>query len=330
MVQHMLHQFLRWPLVLRILIIALSVNLLFGAFITIVEPKSFPTLFDGIWWAIITTSTVGYGDFHPTSVEGRIIAIMLIFVGAGFLSTYFITLATNAVTTQNAYLQGKATYSGEGHIIIIGWNERSREVINQLMSLQQGCNIILIDESLKENPYKDYHIHFVKGTPFKDDVLRKANLSEASKVIITADQNKDETNADMSSVLTLLAIKGNMPNLYTVVEILTDEQIANAERAGADEIIQTNKQTSYVMMNSIVSQGMSKAILKLLNNLKGNNLRLLPVSAEWVNLSFEEVSILLLKNNILLLGIKRGENTDVNPPLHVKVELEDALLVIST
>ncbi|MFI8577724.1 potassium channel family protein [Rossellomorea aquimaris] len=329
MVQQMFHGFLRWPLVIRIFTIAITLMLSFGTIIHFIEPDTFPSLFDGIWWAIITTSTVGYGDFVPTSFEGRLIGIILILVGAGFLSTYFVMLAAETVMTQNAYLEGKATFKGKEHIVVVGWNERTREVINQLTSLQSQCDIILVDETLQKNPYNNNHIHFVRGTPFRDAILKKVNLHEASIAIITADQNKDEITADMNSVLTLLAIKGNHPDLYTVVEILQKDQVANAERAGADEVIQTNMQTSYVMMNSIISQGMSKTILKLLNHLKGNNLKLIPVSEEHINKSFHSLSTNLLKNNIILLGIKKGENTTVNPPLTTLVEETDELLVIS-
>lgn len=329
MVQQLFHGFLRWPLVIRIFMIAITLMLSFGTIIHFIEPDTFPSLFDGIWWAIITTSTVGYGDFVPLTIEGRLLGIVLILVGAGFLSTYFVTLAAETVMTQNAYLEGKATFKGREHVVIVGWNERAREVINQLTSLQAGCDIILVDETLQKNPYNNHHIHFIKGTPFKDAILKKVNLHEASIAVITADQNKDEVTSDMNSVLTLLAIKGNHPELYTVVEILQKDQVANAKRAGADEVIQTNMQTSYVMMNSIISQGMSKTILKLLNHLKGNNLKLVPVAEEYINENFHSLSGHLLKHNVILLGIKKGENTTVNPPLTTIVEASDELLVIS-
>ncbi|WP_299743902.1 TrkA family potassium uptake protein [Rossellomorea sp. y25] len=329
MVQQMFQGFLRWPLVVRIFMIAITLMLSFGTIIHFIEPDTFPSLFDGIWWAIITTSTVGYGDFVPSSFEGRLIGIILILVGAGFLSTYFVTLAAETVMTQNAYLEGRAAFKGKEHVVIVGWNERTREVINQLTSLQSQCDIILVDETLQKNPYSNNRIHFVRGTPFTDAILKKVNLHQASIAIITADQNKDEKTADMNSVLTLLAIKGNHPELYTVVEILQKDQVANAKRAGADEVIQTNMQTSYVMMNSIISQGMSKTILKLLNHLKGNNLKLIPVSDEYIDENFHSLSAHLLKNNIILLGIKKGEITTVNPPLTTLIEENDELLVIS-
>jgi voltage-gated potassium channel len=42
---------------------------------------------DGIWWAIVTATTVGYGDISPSTLWGRIIAVLLMLVGIGLVST---------------------------------------------------------------------------------------------------------------------------------------------------------------------------------------------------------------------------------------------------
>ncbi|WP_421380989.1 potassium channel family protein [Bacillus salacetis] len=323
-------RFLRWPILVRTFLIAMTAISGFGILIHLIEPENFPTIFDGIWWAIITTSTVGYGDYVPLTATGRIMAMLLILLGAGFLTTYFVSLATSTVTNQNAYLEGKASYSGKDHTIIVGWNERSREIIDQLYTFDSKHDITLIDNTLKENPYRNHYIHFIKGEAFRDDILIKAGIREASIAVITADQNKNEIDADMNSVMTLLAMKGIAPELYCVAEILTSDHIANAERAGADEVIQTNKQTSYIIMDSILSKGMSTTILELLNHLKGNNLKVVGTAPEWCEKTFSELSSILLEKNIILLGVKKGGHTTVNPPRETVINPDDGLLVISS
>jgi voltage-gated potassium channel len=42
------------------------------------------SIWDGIWWACVTMTTVGYGDIYPHTTAGRIIGIVLMFVGIGF------------------------------------------------------------------------------------------------------------------------------------------------------------------------------------------------------------------------------------------------------
>lgn len=42
---------------------------------------------DALWWSFVTTTTVGYGDIAPSSIGGRIVAVCLMLIGIGFLST---------------------------------------------------------------------------------------------------------------------------------------------------------------------------------------------------------------------------------------------------
>ena len=43
---------------------------------------------DVAWWAVVTTSTVGYGDFYPVTVAGRLFAILIMCVGIGLFATF--------------------------------------------------------------------------------------------------------------------------------------------------------------------------------------------------------------------------------------------------
>ena len=48
--------------------------------------NEFDSLWDSTWWAVVTVTTVGYGDFYPTTVQGRLVGIVLMFVGIGATS----------------------------------------------------------------------------------------------------------------------------------------------------------------------------------------------------------------------------------------------------
>ncbi|KAA9019939.1 potassium channel family protein [Niallia endozanthoxylica] len=320
--------FVRLPLLLRTFLIAISLIAFFGIIVHFLEPESFPTIFDGIWWAIITASTVGYGDYVPHSVIGKIAGILLLITSAGFLSSFFIVLATTAASRQNDHLEGKIKFKGEGHFIIVGWNERSREVIYSLINEQKTASIALIDDTLKKNPLPYSNVHYIQGRPNLDEVLMRASIQTADKVIITADPTKDELQADMHTILTLLAVKGLNPHVETIVEILTNEQIANASRAGADEIIQTNMLSSFVMLQSLASQDMVTSFLDLLYQLTEKKLVYLEAGKDQLEEGFTDVSVQLLQEGKILLGVKRGGATILNPPQPFSIEKHDQLIII--
>jgi voltage-gated potassium channel len=320
-------RFIRMPILTRILVIAAMMIFLFGMVIHLIEPNNFPTVFEGIWWAVITASTVGYGDYVPQTMAGRITGLLLLLVGTGFLSSYFIHLSAATVTKQNEYLEGKIGFKGNGHVIIIGWNERSRAIIRSLSETRQ--QIILIDESLGTNPIRDENVHFIRGRAHRDDILLKARIQTAQKVIITSDQNLDELQADMNTVLTLLAIKGLNPSIYCIAEILTSEQANNARRAGADELIQTNTLTSAVILNSLFTEGHVNSLLDFLGELNGKHLSYLSPWQDTLGKSFKEASSLLLTNHIILIGIKKRDDIFVNPQNNIIIEQDDELLAIT-
>ena len=51
-----------------------------------------------LWWAIVTTTTVGYGDYTPVTLEGRLIATAVMVVGIGLIGTVSATVAAWFVT----------------------------------------------------------------------------------------------------------------------------------------------------------------------------------------------------------------------------------------
>jgi voltage-gated potassium channel len=73
-----------------------------GVLVRFVDRRDFHTLGDGIWWAIVTLATVGYGDIVPTTPWGRVIGSVVIVLGVTFLSFLMATVTSYFVTAQQA------------------------------------------------------------------------------------------------------------------------------------------------------------------------------------------------------------------------------------
>ena len=72
---------------LRTILFALvSFICIFGYLFYVTEPQ-IKTFGDGIWWALVTVTTVGYGDITPLTTTGRIVAAGLMFIGLGLIAT---------------------------------------------------------------------------------------------------------------------------------------------------------------------------------------------------------------------------------------------------
>jgi voltage-gated potassium channel len=73
--------------VATVISVAFVLVLVAGALERIVEPEVFTSLGLAYWWAVVTVTTVGYGDVVPESATGRIVGTMLMLVGLGLIPT---------------------------------------------------------------------------------------------------------------------------------------------------------------------------------------------------------------------------------------------------
>jgi voltage-gated potassium channel len=80
-------------------IITVFIVVVAGASQATFDANEFPTIWDGVWWAVVTVTTVGYGDLYPKDVEGRIIGIFVMLLGIGFISVLTATVASRFIQT---------------------------------------------------------------------------------------------------------------------------------------------------------------------------------------------------------------------------------------
>jgi voltage-gated potassium channel len=70
------------------------VTIVAGVLMHFTDKKTFPNIGDGLWWAVQTVTTVGYGDLVPTSTTGRAIAAIVMLAGIGFLTVVTATITS--------------------------------------------------------------------------------------------------------------------------------------------------------------------------------------------------------------------------------------------
>ncbi len=106
------------------------VTIVCGIVIRAVDPSDFDNVWLGMWWAVQTVTTVGYGDVVPTDLAGRIIAALLMLAGIGVLS-----VVTAVITA--AFLETARRRMGEdaGHHAVMA---RLDELAARLDSIESA------------------------------------------------------------------------------------------------------------------------------------------------------------------------------------------------
>jgi voltage-gated potassium channel Kch len=69
-----------------------------GLLMTVIDNKEYPTFGIGLWWAVQTVTTVGYGDVAPTDVFGRLVGAFVMLEGTAFIAIVTAVITSSFVT----------------------------------------------------------------------------------------------------------------------------------------------------------------------------------------------------------------------------------------
>jgi voltage-gated potassium channel len=147
---------------------------------------------DVIWWWIVSSTTVGYGDIAPYTTLGRVAAAITFIIGI-YLYTNFITLTANSVERfVNRDRLGTAQIKAKDHIVICEYTAFADELLQVLDNYADLAHreVVIITDLVAVNPYPQYH--FVRGVPISPAALQQANIQEAAYIFVFANARFQE------------------------------------------------------------------------------------------------------------------------------------------
>jgi voltage-gated potassium channel len=95
-----------------------------GWLVSLLEPESFESIGEGLWWAVTTVTTVGYGDVVPSTGAGRIIGVALMLTGFACLAFVTATMASMIVREVRAEERLIEREEGEVLNLLVEMNAR--------------------------------------------------------------------------------------------------------------------------------------------------------------------------------------------------------------
>jgi voltage-gated potassium channel len=95
--------------------VAFTLVMVAGALERIVEPDTFTSLGLAYWWAVVTVTTVGYGDVVPESPGGRIVGVMLMLTGLGLIPTLTSVVVSTLIGKRTRAQQEQLDRQGKEH-----------------------------------------------------------------------------------------------------------------------------------------------------------------------------------------------------------------------
>ncbi len=271
-----------------------------------IEPQYYHSFFDGLWWAIVTATTVGYGDMVPHTVAGKFIAIAII-IGGVIAVAAFTALMTSKLVTKNIF--SKKDYEMlddlDHHLVICGFKTPRQEVLESFKA-RYGNNIVIIYPELVPDLKKlleEHEIKWAQGEYNDEVVLKEAHIERADKVMIL---NMHDEFGDARVLETVIVIRSLNPHVYIAAEIIDPKYESYLVKSKCNEIIMSEEYNRFLLSKSVTEPGMSKVIRKLLRT---QNIHIV-TDHPYVGKTFGEAFEMSLEKEEILLGIVKNYITE--------------------
>lgn len=308
------------------------------------ENPSIHTTWDGLWWALVTLTTVGFGDITPVTGLGRIVAGHLMVAG-------MFTLALFAGVVGNTLLKSVLTIREEqfrmsgyfNHVVICGFETGADMLLHSLLDEFDPERHPLVVFSEGERPASlPPDFVFVSGDPTKESELDKVKLSQATAAILVGSRRCPPSDADARTILTAFTVRAFMKRqetkkerkepLYVVAEILDEENVNHAYSAGADEVIETRR-LGFAMLTHAVTQPGSASIMSKVATAGSHSVFIgaLPGRFDGSSTFGEVAQALKDHEGVLLIGVhSEGTGQDsINPPDSLRLDADSKLIYLA-
>jgi voltage-gated potassium channel len=287
-------------------------------------------LFDAFYMALMTLTTVGYGEVHPLSFQGRMFASFLMLVGVATVFVSFGILGDTLLRLELADYFGyrrrtRMLQHVAGHYIVCGAGRVGRSVVLEL--LRGGAQVVLIDNNPARLKWGDaLGIPTLTADASKDETLREARIDTAAGLV-------SAISSDAENVYVTLSAKVLNPSLHVAVRVSDEQAEEKLRRAGADTVL-----TPYTYIGHRLAQSLLRPhvvdFLDVASAIGRTDLDLeieqLPVAVEsaLASKTLEEAH-LGRTYGVIVLAVRRQNGTmQFNPQADVRLEAGDVLIAM--
>lgn len=283
---------------------------------------------DSLYQTVITISTVGFGEIHPISTNGRIITVMLILLSISCLGYFFTQFVTIMVEGRlNALLRGRKMEQKisklKDHFIICGFGKMGVQVTFEFQ--QSGVPFVVMDKNPAAFEHiKDENLLWIVGDASREEDLERCGIRVARGLVSVLTEDQD-------NVYTVLTARGLNSKLRIITRANEYESERKLKRAGADHVIAPFK----IGGSRIASVILRPSITHFLDGLaRAEEIRLTLVEIEVLEGSalagkaIRETGITDISESIIV-GLRRPkEPIKIRPPIDTELRVGDQLVLM--
>ena len=265
------------------------------------------------WWAIVTMTTVGYGDFYPTTPAGRIFAVLIMFMGISLVSLLTASISSIFVARKIREGKGLEQLNLTHHLIMCGWNPNGERILDSIQHLSGGIkrDLVLINEMNEEdvtqlkNRYRKIRIHFVSGDFTQEEILNRASIIDADTVIVIPNTTGSEVATyDEKTIFATLTIKSMDPSIRVIAYLLDRVNLTHIKRADADEVVVGDDFSAHIVASHVVDPGIPQIANQLMESNSNSRFKRVEIPSQFVGKSYDQLfDHFRKKDGSLLIGV---------------------------
>ncbi len=293
------------------------------------ENPNIKNLFDSFYWALITISTVGYGDISPVTPEGRVVTMLIIFTGIGLIS-FATSIIVSSFSERLTMLREDRIVQNlskkESITVICGFGLLGRLVAKELEKEGVAFVVIEKDENLAEMAYSmGYKAICADATSENVFAQLKIKTNISHVLCLTSD--------DIVNIFIAVNVKSLNPNVHVSARCSDEEVAQKMYFANVDQVIMPEEIAG---MMAAVYEGEPVAFEVLLSIVDQKD-KIQMDEIEIVPHSFADGKVLqdleLQTMRVILLGILKNSKSDnaefiFNPDDRYPLSYGDTLVCI--
>jgi len=224
-----------WIVAIAALVFVLVVVLIPAVEQTASDPN-ITTYGDAIWYAVVTLTTVGYGDFFPKTFAGKLLGSVFVLGSLGILGLLIGQIGQAIADLRERRRLGHHGFDGSEHVVILGWNGLVDDVVAQVRESDRSMVVVTddkadIDDIHQEYPEEDVFVLYAGYADF--ETLELGRPEQAFRVYVGLED-------DTETLLTLLEWKKRMPDQGYVVSVGSSELLRTFRGAGVTRAVSTD------------------------------------------------------------------------------------------
>ncbi len=253
-------------------------TILGGISLFLVERNANPditSIGDGLWWALVTITTVGFGDITPVTTLGRVIGGTMMVGGLFTLALFAGVIGHSLLHAVLSIREEQFRMSGYvNHIVVCGYEVGSGmllDVLSKEIDFEEQ-RVVLFGPYERPRELAPEFM-WVQGDPTKESELDKARIAYSSTVIVTGSRRIKPQQADATTILTVFTIRSAMSKsaaaqmrkkpVRIIAEVLDSENVQHARTAGSDEVIETRRVGYSLLAHTVVYPGVADATSRM-------------------------------------------------------------------